>query len=203
MLNMSPEAQSANSASWKAVEAEVQRYRDGREWKMWKAMARQFLTRSFELGLDRYFRAGQSINHFVFSTLGCHGLRDEPRVTVELHPGTHEMRIAYGRGNLWFGPAELEYTLPFDEGMKTFQRFLNSSGPPLQPRRFPKSSTASLLLSFLPRGKEDRRSVKAKFTLFGSRLGNGGRRSPLIRYYRGRSDCRCRDRMSRERAEFL
>ncbi len=64
------------------------------------------------------------MHHFVFSTLERHGLRNEPRVTVEFHPTKHELRIAYGRSNLYFSPAELEYTLPFDVGIATFQRFL-------------------------------------------------------------------------------
>ena len=117
---MSPEAQLANAASWKAVDAFIERHTDSR----WQAMAREFISDCVGLRLDRYFRAGQSMRHFVFSTRGHHGLSDELRVTVELHPEEHTLRIAYGRNNLHFSPPELEYTLPFDAGIKTFQRFL-------------------------------------------------------------------------------
>lgn len=74
--------------------------------------------------MHRYFRAGQSMHHIVFSTLDHHGLRLEPRVTVEFHP-LQELRIAYGTANLGFCTPELEYSLPFDEGFATFRRFLH------------------------------------------------------------------------------
>ncbi len=63
------------------------------------------------------------MHHIVFSTLDHHGLRDEPRVTIELHPP--ELRIGYGTTNLLFRTPELEYSLPFDEAFATFRRFLN------------------------------------------------------------------------------
>jgi hypothetical protein len=120
---MSPEAQLANSSSWAAVEADIEQYPDS-QWKAWKAIAHEFIFDCVRLGLNRYFRAGQSMHHFVFSTLDHHCLRDEPRVTVELHPGRRALRIAYGRRNLYFSTPELEYTLPFDAGIATFRRFL-------------------------------------------------------------------------------
>jgi hypothetical protein len=120
MLN---EMELANSASWRTVETEIGYYPDA-QWAAWKAMAYEFLSECFRRGLDHHFRAGQSMHHFVFSTLDRYGLRDEPRVTVELHPANHELRVAYGCSNLYFSPAELEYTLPFDVGLATFQRFL-------------------------------------------------------------------------------
>jgi hypothetical protein len=120
---MSSEKELANSSSWKAVEADIAHYPD-EQWREWKVLAHEFLSECFRLGLDRYFRAGQSMHHFVFSALDRHGLRDEPRVTVEFHPTKHELRVAYGCSNLYFSPAELEYTLPFDAGLATFHRFL-------------------------------------------------------------------------------
>jgi hypothetical protein len=120
---MPSEKELANSASWRAVEEDIGHYPDD-QWEAWKALAHEFLAECFRLGLDRHFRAGQSMHHFVFSTLDHHGLRNEPRVTVEFHPTSRELRIAYGCSNLYFSPAELEYTLPFDVGFSTFQRFL-------------------------------------------------------------------------------
>ena len=120
---MSSEKELANSLSWKAIEADIAQYPD-EQWKAWKAMAREFLSECFGLGLDRYFRAGQSMHQLVFSTLDRHGLRNEPRITVVFHPARHELRVAYGCSNLDFSPAELDYTLPFVDGFATFRRFL-------------------------------------------------------------------------------
>jgi hypothetical protein len=123
---MSPETQLANSASWKALEVFIEgleQYQDS-HWKAWKALGQEFLSACMRLGLDRYYRAGHSMHHLVFSTLDHHPLQEEARVTVELHPEDHTLRIAFGRGGLYFSPAELEYTLSFDAGIPTFQRFL-------------------------------------------------------------------------------
>ncbi len=107
-------------SAWGAVDAFVERHPDSQ----WRGFAQQFICECVHLKLDRYFHASQSMDHLVFSTLHHHDLRDEPRVTVELHPGEHTLRIAYGRNNLWSAPPEIEYTLPFDAGVKTFQQFL-------------------------------------------------------------------------------
>jgi hypothetical protein len=120
---MPSEKEIANSASWRVVESCIAEYPD-EHWQEWRALARDFLSESFRLGLDRHFRAGTSMHHLVFSTLDHYGLRSEPRVTVEFHPEKRELRVAYGCGNLYFAPAELEYTLPFDSGFSTFRRFL-------------------------------------------------------------------------------
>lgn len=59
---MSPEKELANSSSWKVVEADIAHYPD-EQWREWKALAHEFLSQCFRLGLDRYFRAGQSMHH--------------------------------------------------------------------------------------------------------------------------------------------
>lgn len=121
---MNPEHQASNIASWEAVAADIEQYPDNEHWKSWKTLVRRFLRTGMSAGLNRYFRAGQSMHHILFSTLDHHGLRDEPRVTIELHPPS-QVRIAYGTTNLWFSTPELEYTLPFDDGFATFRRFLH------------------------------------------------------------------------------
>lgn len=89
-----------------------------------------------KLGLNAYFRAGQSLHHLVFSTLDHHGLRDEPRVTVVFHP-ENDVRIAYGTSNLFFNPPTLEYTLPFELAFPTFRRFLNQLWTATMPESIP------------------------------------------------------------------
>ncbi len=63
------------------------------------------------------------MSDLVFSTLDHHGLRDEPRVTIVFH-APDEVRIVYGKGNPFFLPPEVEYSLPFDPAFATFRRFL-------------------------------------------------------------------------------
>jgi hypothetical protein len=121
---MTPEHQSCNIAAWDFVVADIEQYPDNEYWTPWKILVRRFLQAGTAAGLNRYFRAGQSMHHIVFSTLDHHGLRDEPRVTIEFHPPS-DLRIAYGTTNLWFCKPELEYTLPFDDGFATFRRFLH------------------------------------------------------------------------------
>ena len=117
---MTPEHQSSNIASWEALITLIER---SEHWTPWKPLARRFLRAGIAAELNRYFRAGQSMHHIVFSTLDHHGLSDEPRVTIELHPPS-ELRVAYGTTNLLFRTPELEYSLPFDDGFATFHRFL-------------------------------------------------------------------------------
>lgn len=121
---MTPEHQSSNIASWEAIAAFIEEFPDDAHWTPWKALARRLICAGIAAGLNRYFRAGQSMHHIVFSTLDHHGLRDEPHVTIELHPPS-ELRIAYGTTNLWFRTPELEYSLSFDDAFATFRRFLH------------------------------------------------------------------------------
>lgn len=122
--HMTPEHQSSNIASWEAIASFIEEFPDDSYWTQWKPVARRFIGAGIASGLNRYFRAGQSMHHILFSTLDHHGLRDEPRVTIEVHPPL-ELRIAYGDTNLWFRTPEVEYSLPFDDAFATFRRFLH------------------------------------------------------------------------------
>src|SRR6476661_3013133 len=103
---MTPERQISNMTSWETVAADIEQYPDTEHWTPWKLLVRRFLRAGIAAGLNRYFRAGQSMHHIMFSTLDHHGLRDEPRVTIEFHPPS-ELRIAYGTTNLGFRKPEL------------------------------------------------------------------------------------------------
>jgi hypothetical protein len=121
---MSPEQQANNIASWNDLAASIEEHPEDAFWTPWKMLARRFVGEGIEVGLNRNFRAGRGMNHFIFSTLDHHGLRLEPRVTVELHPKS-KLRIAYGTNNLYLFSPELEYTLEYIPAFVTFRQFLN------------------------------------------------------------------------------
>jgi hypothetical protein len=133
---VSPDHQASNIVSWEDLERLIEEYPDNSQWTEWKTLARKFVDESVKLGLNRYFRAGQSMHHFVFSTLEYHGLRDEPRVTVAFRP-ENDIRIAYGTSNLQFSTPMVEYTLPFDLAFPTFRRFLNQLWKATMPEAIP------------------------------------------------------------------
>lgn len=60
-------------------------------------------------GLDQLFRAGQSMQHLIFSTAPHHGLQDELRVTVGWPEDDSQsaatgamIEVSLGRTNRWF-----------------------------------------------------------------------------------------------------
>jgi hypothetical protein len=125
---MSPEHELNNIASWKAILGRVDRFSENANWTPWKTFARKFVCEGIELGLDRYFRAGMSMNHLLFSTLDHNGLQREPRVTVEFRR-ENKLRVAYGTTNLFVSSAELEYTLPLKMHFLRSADFSISCGP--------------------------------------------------------------------------
>jgi hypothetical protein len=134
---VSPEQELGNIASWKVIEAFIERLPShSAGWEPWSTLARKFVSEGKTLGLNRYFRAGTSVTHLVFSTLDHRGLRGEPRVTVEFHP-ENEIRVAYGTANLHFSSPEVEYSLPFEPAFATFRRFLNQLWTATMPEPVP------------------------------------------------------------------
>jgi hypothetical protein len=113
-----------NVDSWKSVVEDVASFPDNTTWSDWKQVATDFLLKSVATGLDRYFRAGQSMHWFLFSTLDHHGLRGEPCVVLFIH-SRDAIEVYYGTSHFHVsGKPELSYTLPFDEAFGTFHRFL-------------------------------------------------------------------------------
>ena len=121
---MTPEHSAANIQSWVKIREFIESFPET-SWAEWKRFALRFIQYGLDRKFDRHFRAGQSMSTLVFSTLDRHGLRDEPRVTVSLHP-PEIVRLTY-----WpaiprsMGDSRLEYELAFEEVMPTFHRFLN------------------------------------------------------------------------------
>jgi hypothetical protein len=86
------------------------------------------------LGLNRYFRAGQSHHALTFSTQpDASYRRNEPKVFVHLRP-ENELVIGYST----MSPSrQLEYLLPFDQGFPTFRRFLHQLWTNTMPEGIP------------------------------------------------------------------
>lgn len=113
-----------NPSSWQAVLESIAEYPDDDQWREWKLVATRFIRDGIAVGLDRHFRAGNSMHHFIFSTIDDLRLADNPRVTITFDK-YEEIRVAYGTKNLYLGQSELSYCLPYDEAFATFRRFLN------------------------------------------------------------------------------
>jgi hypothetical protein len=106
--------------------------------------------RGHQVQAGSIFYVRRSLPHLVFSTEAHHGLYPgEPRITVELRSES-EVRVAYGIPNLHFGPAELEYTLPFEQAFPTFVRFLNQLWTATMPEAIPEDVRRPLALLHVP-----------------------------------------------------
>lgn len=75
----------------------------------WAHLGAGLLAEGQQRGLDEYFRAGQSMQHLIFSTVPYHGLQSELRVTVSwpeddaASAATGEkIEVSLGRTNRWF-----------------------------------------------------------------------------------------------------
>ena len=97
----------------------------------WASIASSLLARGVALGLDRHFRAGQSMQHLVFSTAPHHGLQDELRVTVAW-PGADEsaavdgsrIEVSLARANRWFSAPEHRDVVPGDAAWPAVAAYL-------------------------------------------------------------------------------
>ena len=122
---MSPEHRASNIASWESLAGFVQSFPD-ESWTGWKTLAERFIAAGRDLSLHEYFRGGQSMHDFLFSTVVMHGLPpDAPKVRVSIHP-PDRLTLAYEPGIPAAGAdARFEYTLSFDDAVPTFRRLLN------------------------------------------------------------------------------
>jgi hypothetical protein len=106
--------------SWDRLIASVE------HWPRPNETAIRLLMRARTLGLDQYFRAGQSHFHFLFSTNVIWPPGD-PQVTLIFRSTDDLILVAYGEGWVSEGrqrEAELFYLLPYEEAFPTFLRFL-------------------------------------------------------------------------------
>jgi hypothetical protein len=106
-----------NKASWLHVLRFVDKFPDDETWREWKAFMHDVIEVGIETGLDRYYRAGQSMQHIIFSTCERHGLEDfspaPPRVTLGRRK-SGGMFVALSHNNLWFHDPEREDAVTSD-----------------------------------------------------------------------------------------
>jgi hypothetical protein len=85
----------------------------------WADCASGLLMQGQLLGLQHHFRAGQSMQHIIFSTAPSHGLTDEPRVTLAWPSSSPDLQalgsiveLSFGRTNRWFAAPEQAVVVP-------------------------------------------------------------------------------------------
>jgi hypothetical protein len=81
-------------------------------WTPFTAFVVPILQTCVDVGLDKYFRVGQSMTHIIFSTAERHGLErydpPPPRITLLHERPTDEWFIAWSRTNLIVKPEAAE-----------------------------------------------------------------------------------------------
>ena len=91
-----------NLESWQDILMFIAEIPDTRWGTKWKAMARELICGLQNHGLAADFRIGQSMHDIIISTAVRHGLRTEPRVTIEIDPDFKLARITYSASNSLF-----------------------------------------------------------------------------------------------------
>ena len=116
-----------NKASWVDVLRFVDRFPDDVTWLLWKSFVRTVIESGIEAGLDQYFRAGQSMQHIIFSTCERHGLEDfspaPPRVTLGRRK-SGSMFVGWSHYNVWFHDPEHEETVTSGNALPVLKGYL-------------------------------------------------------------------------------
>ena len=112
-----------NRATWQQVLGHVAEYPDDEYWNRWRSIVSPILKRAVELEFDSLFRAGMSIHHVILSTSDHHGLRDEPRVTLQVTKDW-TIRISLTRSNVWFSEPTQFSIVEQSSAIPTFRRYL-------------------------------------------------------------------------------
>jgi hypothetical protein len=112
-----------NRATWQQVLRFASECPDNEYWNKWNSIMRPLISGAIELGYDSLFRAGTSMSHVILSNLDHHGLRDEPRVTLEVFKDW-TVRISLTRNNVWFSnPTQFAIVDP-SSALQTLRRYL-------------------------------------------------------------------------------
>ena len=81
-------------------------------WTPFTAFVVPILKACVDVGLNQYFRAGQSMSHIIFSTAEQHGLEQydppPPRITLLHERASNEWFIAWSHLNLIVRPEAVE-----------------------------------------------------------------------------------------------
>lgn len=124
---VSPAVSDSNRASWVDVLAFVRGFPDDDTWTNWKRDVLSLLEAGVAEKLDGYYRAGQSMQHIVFSTAEKHGLEymepQPPRVTVGFNKDM-SLFVAWSDLNIWFNEPTRRDSLGGETGFDTLKRYL-------------------------------------------------------------------------------
>lgn len=122
------ELREKNRASWAEVSIFVESFSD-EQWLEWKSFVRPVLQAAIQEGLNDYFRAGQSMQHLIFSTTEEHGLElidpPPPRVTLG-RDGDSQFFVAISRSNLWFGEPDQKQMISLDIALPVLKAYLSA-----------------------------------------------------------------------------
>jgi hypothetical protein len=117
-----------NKASWLHVLRFVDQFPDNETWRDWKIFMRFVIGAGIEAGLDRHYRAGQSVQHIIFSTCERHGLEDfspaPPRITLG-RSKDGGMFVAWSHYNVWFRDPEREDSVTSQNVEIVLRRYLS------------------------------------------------------------------------------
>lgn len=116
-----------NHASWVTVLDFVRQFPEDAVWSEWKRNVLALLEAAMAEGLDNYFRAGQSMQHIIFSTAERHGIEDiepqPPRVTIGFNKDM-SLFVAWSDLNIWFNDPTHRDPLDSKVGFTTLKHYL-------------------------------------------------------------------------------
>ena len=125
-----------NRTTWKLVQGYAREYPDHEHWNRWRGTISPLMERAIECEVDSLFRAGLSMSTLILSTLDHHGLRAEPRVSINVTQDW-ALRISYSTWNVEFKePAQFEVALP-SLAFPIFTRYLRRLWEETMPEPIP------------------------------------------------------------------
>jgi hypothetical protein len=114
-----------NRESWQLLIQMVENRPD--QWRQWKSRVLTVLRAGVRDGLDSYFRAGESMNYLMFSTVDKHGLEDiEPRplhVTLGVD-ADNRLFVAVSQHSLHFNKAERQDVVTDETALSVLKTYL-------------------------------------------------------------------------------
>ncbi len=94
----------SNRDSWAYVLRTFDERPDDAYWNRWRSVMPPLIHQAIRSGYNELFLAGAAMHHVLFSTMDHYGLRQEPRVTVEVTEDW-QIQIHYSTTNVEFDPS--------------------------------------------------------------------------------------------------
>jgi hypothetical protein len=98
-------------------------YPDDPYWNQWRSVIAPLIGQGIRAGYDELFLAGPSMHRVLLSTMDHYGLRQEPRVTIEVTEDWH-IQIHYSTANVEFNPSIETSKARTDEAFEVLTRYL-------------------------------------------------------------------------------